>query len=143
MKGAYFLVLYILKDIETSIGKLGIINFKKGFYIYIGSAMAAYGSTTLENRIKRHISPSKNKNVHWHIDYLLNSESSAVIQLYLIPSSQRLECVIAKELIYKSDSYIGNFGSSDCLCQSHLLFFREWEGINSLSRFYKEKNYKS
>ncbi|KKM26987.1 hypothetical protein LCGC14_1579200, partial [marine sediment metagenome] len=25
MKGAYFLVLYILNDIETSIGKLGII----------------------------------------------------------------------------------------------------------------------
>ena len=78
MKGSYILVIYIPEMNEITIGALGNIIFNEGFYLYIGSAMGGYGSATLENRVKRHISPSNNKKTHWHIDYLLNYEKSII-----------------------------------------------------------------
>ncbi len=132
MKGTYILVVFIQKNIELNIGALGSIKFKKGFYFYIGSAMANSGSTTLINRVRRHISPSESKKIHWHIDYLLKSKYTFVYCLYLIPSFQNLECLIANELLNISDGYINKFGSSDCLCKSHLLYFKEFKPLKRL-----------
>jgi Uri superfamily endonuclease len=123
MKGTYVLIIFMNKNIEISIGSLGPILFKEGFYFYIGSAMGASGSATLVNRVKRHISLD-NKKIHWHVDYLLENENSIIIKIVLIPSSYRLECIIAQELLDTSDGYIKNFGSSDCLCESHLIYFK-------------------
>lgn len=40
MKGSYCLIINIKKDTDIKIGKkLGFINFKKGCYVYVGSAM--------------------------------------------------------------------------------------------------------
>lgn len=127
MKGSYILVIHIPEIIELTIGALGNVLFDKGFYLYIGSAMGSYGSITLENRVKRHISPSNNKKTHWHIDYLLNYERSMITQLYLIPSLYPLECIIAKEIMDFSDDYIKDFGSSDCMCNSHLYYFQQFK----------------
>jgi Uri superfamily endonuclease len=124
MKGAYILLIYVKKKINISIGSLGPIQFKKGFYSYIGSAMGNTGSTTLLNRVKRHLSPPEKKKLHWHIDYLLQNENSLILKLYLIPSSQKLECLISQELSRISDDKIIDFGSSDCTCISHLLYFK-------------------
>lgn len=122
MKGTYVLIIYKNKNTEINIGSLGPILFKEGFYFYVGSAMGDSGSATLVNRVKRHISLD-NKKIHWHIDYLLENENSMIIKIILIPSSYRLECIIAQELFDTSDGYIENFGSSDCECKSHLFFF--------------------
>ena len=127
MKGSYILVIRIPEIIEITIGALGSILFDKGFYLYIGSAMGGYGSNTLENRVKRHISPSNNKKTHWHIDYLLNYEKSIITQLYLIPTLYRLECIIAKEIMDFSDDNIEDFGSSECKCNSHLFYFQQFK----------------
>ena len=127
MKGSYILVIHIPEIIEITIGALGNVLFDEGFYLYIGSAMGGYGSNTLENRVKRHISSSNNKKTHWHIDYLLNYEKSIITQLYLIPSLYRLECIIAKEIMDFSDDIIEDFGSSDCMCDSHLFYFQQFK----------------
>ena len=127
MKGSYILVIHIPEIIEITIGALGNVLFDEGFYLYIGSAMGGYGSATLENRVKRHISPSNNKKTHWHIDYLLNYEKSIITQLYLIPTLYRLECIIAKEIMDFSDDIIEDFGSSDCKCNSHLFYFQQFK----------------
>lgn len=132
MKGSYILVIFIQKNIELIIGALGKIKFKKGFYSYIGSAMGNSGSTTLVNRVRRHISSSESKNIHWHIDYLLNNKNTFVYRLYLIPSLQNLECLIANELLNVSDGYINSFGSSDCYCNSHLIHFKELKPLDKL-----------
>jgi len=124
MKGTYILFISIIENTEINIGSLGPILFKAGFYLYIGSAMGSSGSATLVNRVKRHISLD-NKKFHWHIDYLLENEKSILIKIILIPSSYRLECLIAQELLDTSDGYIKNFGSSDCLCESHLIYFKK------------------
>ena len=127
MKGSYILVIYISETINLIVGALGDILFEKGFFLYIGSGMGNNGSATLEKRVKRHILPSTEKKIHWHIDYLLNQEKVKIIKLYLIPSFSRLECIIARELTEFSDGFISNFGSSDCQCQSHLLYFKHFK----------------
>lgn len=132
MKGSYILVVFVQRNVDLIIGALGKITFKKGFYLYVGSAMGHSGATTLINRVKRHTSSSKNKKIHWHIDYLLNDKNTSICQLYLIPSLQNLECLIACELFNVSDDYINNFGSSDCKCKSHLLYFRYFKSLEEL-----------
>ncbi len=132
MKGSYILVIFIQKNIELIIGTLGNIVFKKGYYLYVGSAMGNSGSATLINRVKRHLSFSKNKKIYWHIDYLLNSENTSLCSLYLIPSPQNLECLIASELLKISEDYVNNFGSSDCNCKSHLFYNEQFKLLDKL-----------
>jgi len=124
MKGTYILVINLRKNSEIQIGSLGYILFNRGFYFYVGSGMS-----TLVNRVKRHLSSKNSKKVHWHIDYLLANINSSISRLYLIPSTKRWECTIAKELINSSDGYIKDFGSSDCNCKSHLYYFKNSDSI--------------
>ena len=126
MRGTYIIVIYLLENSKIKIGSLGEIDFTKGYYLYIGSAMGNIGSTTLENRVKRHISKSKNKKIFWHIDYLLTNKKCVITRIYLIPSLNRLECIIAKEIAEISDNLVRDFGSSDCECSSHLYYFEEF-----------------
>jgi sugar fermentation stimulation protein A len=114
--GSYMLVLKLDDDKEITIGKLGSIFFKKGFYIYIGSAMK-----DLNARIERH--KRKRKNLFWHIDYL--REQAVLIHALPIRSSSRLECKIAGSFRKISDDRIKDFGSSDCDCDSHLFYMEK------------------
>ena len=129
MKGTYIIVIYLQENSKIEIGSLGKLDFIKGYYLYIGSAMGNKGSATLENRIKRHVSEANYKNLFWHVDYLLASKFCLITKIYLIPSIFRLECIISKEIHKASDNYIKNFGSSDCQCPSHLYYFTEFKGI--------------
>ncbi|MFX1233549.1 MAG: DUF123 domain-containing protein [Promethearchaeota archaeon] len=130
MKGSYLLILSFKKERIIRIGSLGEILFSKGFYLYVGSAMGEKGPTTLLNRVKRHLSNSNSKKVHWHIDYLLADAFTKIIKLYLIPSITALECIIARDLLANSEGYIKGFGSSDCNCVSHLFWFKDFNDIN-------------
>ncbi len=132
MKGTYILVISLINNLYIKIGTLGTIQFKEGYYLYIGSAMGTKGPSTLINRVKRHILPQQNKKIHWHIDYLLDNKDVSFVKIYLIPSVLRLECIIAQELILVSDDIIKNFGSSDCGCNSHLLYFKSFSGLEAL-----------
>ncbi|MCX5813244.1 MAG: DNA/RNA nuclease SfsA [Proteobacteria bacterium] len=111
--GSYLLILNLDVDKEITIGKLGMIFFKKGFYIYIGSAMK-----DLTARIERH--KRKRKNLFWHIDYL--RERATVVHALPIRSSSRLECEIAASVSKISQDQVKGFGSSDCNCNSHLFY---------------------
>ena len=84
MKGSYIIIIFLQKNIDLIIGALGNIEFKNGFYVYIGSAMGNSGSTTLINRVRRHVSPSESKKIHWHIDYLLDNNYTSIFSIYLI-----------------------------------------------------------
>lgn len=114
MKGCYCLIIRLDEDCEIKIGKLGKIYFKKGHYVYVGSAM-----NSLESRINRHL--NEEKKLHWHIDYLLKeSEISNVI--YNV-STKKVECELSQYLSNKTTSIKG-FGCSDCMCESHLYYFK-------------------
>jgi Uri superfamily endonuclease len=131
MKGTYIIVIHLLESSKIIIGSLGILDFIKGYYLYIGSAMGNKGSTTLENRVRRHISSPEKKKLFWHIDYLLVNKDCVITHIYLIPSLNRVECILSKELHKATDKYIKNFGSSDCQCPSHLYYFPEFNGIET------------
>jgi sugar fermentation stimulation protein A len=111
--GSYMLILNLDDDKDITIGKLDSIFFKKGFYIYVGSAMK-----DLTARIERH--KRKRKNLFWHIDYL--REHATVTHALPIRSSSRLECKIATSVSKIAHSQIKGFGSSDCDCNSHLFY---------------------
>jgi len=112
MKGAYLLLIDVKKDIKIKIGKLGILNLKKGNYVYVGSAL-----NNLNKRIERHL--SKNKKLHWHIDYLLKNKNSKIKKVFYKGSNKKQECEFAKKIL-KFSIPVKNFGSSDCKCGSHL-----------------------
>lgn len=114
-KGSYLLVLHIEENETITIGELGEILFEKGYYVYVGSAL-----NSLSKRIARH--KRKNKNLHWHIDYL-TYVSKSIIDIPII-THQNLECFISQKISEISDKYIINFGSSDCKCKSHLYYFK-------------------
>ena len=83
MKGSYILVVQLQKTIELLIGALGKLTLKQGFYVYIGSAMGNSGSTTLTNRVKRHVSNSESKKIHWHIDYFLDNKYTLISCVFI------------------------------------------------------------
>ncbi|PWB50042.1 MAG: DUF123 domain-containing protein [Candidatus Methanoperedenaceae archaeon] len=117
MKGIYVLILKLDTDLDLTIGKLGTINFKRGHYYYIGSALGTGGF----KRVTRHFNVASGINTtrKWHIDYLL--PNSSVICALLIQTDEALECKAAKELMEYSD-IIPGFGCSDCTCKAHLFF---------------------
>lgn len=112
MKGTYLLIMVLQNDTLITVGKLGTIDFKKGWYAYIGSAFNG-----LDQRLQRHL--RQQKKVHWHIDYLL--ASSTIVSIFFKENTQKEECRIAQVFQRKFTSIAG-FGCSDCYCPSHLFF---------------------
>lgn len=115
-KGVYILIIKNEEDKEIQIGNLGKVKFQKGYYCYVGSAMK-----NLSQRIARH--RRKNKNLHWHIDYLL--QNSKILKSIEIRTIDKIECDVSYHLDKIAETRIDKFGSSDCNCNSHLFFFNE------------------
>ncbi len=110
-QGSYLLILNLKRKRNIGVRKLGRISFRKGFYIYVGSAMA-----NLTKRMERH--KRLRKQHHWHID-----ELRAVAEFHsvlAIRSSVRLECGIAKAISKIAEWDIAGFGCTDCSCETHL-----------------------
>jgi len=115
-RGSYMLVLRLREKRNLRVGQLGIKPFGKGFYIYVGSAMA-----NLTKRIERHV--RKRKLHHWHIDEL--RDAAEVWSTLVVRSSDRLECEIARRCSRIAEWSVPGFGCSDCSCDSHLFGFTQ------------------
>ena len=113
MKGCYCLIIEVDKNQYLKIGKKLKIDFKKGYYVYVGSAM-----NNLESRVKRHL--SKTNKLHWHVDYLL--KNNEIIEV-IYNLDEKVECDISQKLA-KNNTFIKDFGCSDCDCESHLYYFK-------------------
>jgi Uri superfamily endonuclease len=107
---SYQLYINIKNNVEIKIGKLGRFKFPKGDYIYTGSA-----KRNIDSRIARH--RSKDKKLHWHIDFLLNNENAKITK---VEKADEAECILNQET--NGDVIVDRFGSSDCKngCKSHL-----------------------
>ncbi len=119
MKGVYCLLINCRKTQLMHIGRLGAIEFEKGFYLYVGSALNG-----IEKRISRHL--KKKKKRFWHIDYFLSNEYVNIDHIYCLESDKKMECNIALRVNSLTKSIKG-FGSSDCKCRSHLFFTHDWK----------------
>ena len=114
--GSYIIILYLPRDRKLYIGGLGKVEFRKGYYLYVGSAKIG-----LSKRIERH--RRLVKKLHWHIDYLrAATEFHAALP---VRASDDLECQIATALGDIAEWNVPGFGSSDCSCESHLFRMSE------------------
>ncbi|MBN1923980.1 MAG: GIY-YIG nuclease family protein [Nanoarchaeota archaeon] len=127
MKGVYALNLEVLKDTKLRVGSLGIISLKKGNYSYVGSAL-----NNLEKRIERHF--RKNKKIHWHIDYLTTSNDVKIISaFYKETINKEEECKLAEE-ISRQGIAVKRFGCTDCSCDSHLFYLKDYSIFKNFLR---------
>ena len=110
LKGNYILLIHLSESKKINVGKLGEIDFQKGYYVYVGSAFNG-----INQRINRHLNNSKK--IHWHIDYFLRH--AVIKQAYYKTSVSRDECKIAN-VFKQSCEVVNDFGCSDCKCSSHL-----------------------
>ena len=115
MRGTYLLFLRAVRDFRIRVGVLGFIRFKRGCYVYVGSALSS-----LEKRIARHL--RRRKKIRWHIDYLTSSRHVEVYFVFVLISGRRLECEISRQ-ISRFYTPVKGFGSSDCRsCEAHLYY---------------------
>jgi len=135
-RGSYLLILELKNHTRIPVGSLGEVFFKKGFYLYVGSAMA-----NLSRRMERH--RHLRKKHHWHIDAL-----RAVTEFHsilAIRSSTRLECDIASSLPRLADWSVRGFGCSDCTCETHLFGMRNdplnSAGFHQLLQYFRMDRY--
>lgn len=111
-RGAYLLIIQIENNLTIYIKNIGKVDFKPGYYLYVGSALR-----NLNSRLNRH--QRRRKKLFWHIDYLL--QEAKLILTLPIRTLDDLECDIAHQLTHIATP-VPNFGSSDCSCLSHLFF---------------------
>jgi len=119
--GSYIVILRLDRDRHIETGELGTVFFRKGYYLYAGSAKKG-----LTKRIERH--QRLRKNLFWHIDYLREKASSC--RALPVRTPEDLECSIAGSLKEIAGRSVKGFGSSDCRCESHL-FWMENDPIRS------------
>lgn len=112
----YAVFFTISSDVTVEVGKLGTFLFPSGNYIYVGSA-----KRNIQSRIRRHMQMEKRK--RWHIDYIRPYGEITHVQTY---SSELSECERAQQLLqqYKGTWLVKKFGSSDCHCFSHLIYYK-------------------
>jgi len=127
LKGLYCLEIYNSKLQTVKVGKKYNIDFNRGYYIYIGSALNG-----IECRVSRHL--RNDKKLFWHIDYLLSNKNVIIKNIYYLSIRNysthkntnykkyfKKECEVAKS-INPLTYPINHFGCSDCSCKSHLFF---------------------
>ena len=113
--GLYQLIVRLPKACDISVGLHGRFSFHAGYYVYTGSAKRG-----LESRISRHL--RKRKKLRWHIDYLLRYGEIIAVKRY---GNILSECGLNRrvERLPGSRIIVAGFGSSDCRCPAHLLYF--------------------
>ena len=132
----YLLLIHVVHREHLLTGKLGWVNFPRGYYVYIGSA-----KRSIQRRLLRHLKGQKNK--FWHIDYLLNSLSSVkVINIWI--NRKPCECTISQEILQSGIGIVikAGFGSSDCRCLTHL-FKIENTNLNLFKQLMEKENFYS
>ncbi len=119
--GAYLLRMQVNAPLRVKFGRFQQgqpIAVPTGDYLYVGSAMAQKGATSLARRLLRHASRSDSQNPHlirqqmlsvflkiglgstplhpptgkklrWHVDYLLNEEAVELTAVYIIRVKKR------------------------------------------------------
>ncbi len=124
-RGSYCLCIGVDRDSDIKVGALGVINFPKGRYVYVGSAL-----NSLLPRLGRHLRTARGEGrvAHWHIDYLLREPGVEIEAIYATDWAVRMECEIAEKVAEKGEA-IPRFGCSDCACGSHLYRVKSFASI--------------
>jgi Uri superfamily endonuclease len=120
LPGTYALVMRCTTPRSITVGRLGELALRPGYYIYVGSALGPGG---LAGRLHRHLSPSHV--LHWHVDYL--GQAMSVDEVWYIADPIRREHEWASILQGTPGMSVpmARFGASDCSCPAHLFYSAE------------------
>lgn len=115
--GIFHLLVHLSAPKRLGVGNPGIKHFPSGYYIYTGSA-----KRNLAQRLERHLRTSKT--LRWHIDYL--TVVAAIEKILVHRSKTVTECGRANAILKLSGGEVNvpRFGSSDCKCTAHLVYFQ-------------------
>ena len=127
--GSYALLLYLPRRMSIAIGRLGCRNFKRGYYLYVGSA---FGPGGIKARVQRHL--AKDKKQHWHIDYFRSLAKMKAVWVDSSPIRREHQWAQALLVSAVACSPIDQFGCSDCTCPSHMFYFKICPDISILPR---------
>ena len=124
----YALILFCPRGKLVQIGKLGPRKLRRGFYVYVGSALGPGG---VRARVAHHAKVAPRP--RWHIDYLrLHARLDRVwYSLGEIRREHRWARVI--RALEGASVPIAGFGSSDCRCAAHLFFFAARPSLGGLA----------
>ena len=128
-KGTYALLLASNDSRRLSIGRLGSLALRPGWYVYVGSA---FGPGGLRARLAHHRKLATRP--HWHVDYLrLHATLERVWYTY---DASRREHEWASVLLQLPgvEVPLPGFGSSDCECRSHLVRFARRPSLRRFQR---------
>ena len=159
-KGTYALAMALKSDAAIAVGKLGRFIFTAGYYVYLGSARGG-----LSARVSRHL--RREKQFHWHIDYLL--QFAEVVEIWYWPEGEGVEWGERKEEVERRERkklkgaggvqkkeclwcqvargmpqgqiLIPGFGSSDCRCPAHLVYFPAPPSFELFRHMLEERGY--
>ena len=115
--GLYVAAFRLDADRRIRVGRLGRFQFRRGVYLYVGSAQR-----DREARLARHT--RRRKPLRWHIDYL--SAKATMLGAILVPGGRDAECALAAEVGKIYPRFIDGFGASDCRCGGHLFYAGQW-----------------
>ena len=124
--GFYQLIIALPRKRNLRVGRLGRFSFPAGYYVYTGRAKRG-----LSARIARHM--RKRKGIHWHIDYLLRYGRITKVNRYERRNLSECELNRRVERLSRSQAIAKGFGSSDCECLTHLIYFETKPKINPYS----------
>jgi Uri superfamily endonuclease len=115
--GSYLLMLRLAASTQIQVGRLGRIEFRRGWYAYAGSA---FGPGGLAGRLRHHLRPVQKP--HWHIDYL--RAHARLMEAWMVVGPPRREHDWAQVMAEGpgAGKQVRGFGCSDCQCPSHLLY---------------------
>jgi len=117
LPGSYVLIMRCTGIDRLTIGRLGILRIRKGYYLYAGSACGPGG---IRARVHHHLAHSSRP--HWHLDYLRPAVD--LIEVWYSTDPERLEHRWAGTLRAGDGCSmpLPGFGSSDCSCIAHLFY---------------------
>lgn len=127
--GTYALVLSARENALIRVGRLGRLQVRSGFYVYVGSA---FGSGGIRARLMHHWEPSIRP--HWHIDYLRRHTSLEEVWYCRDHVSWEHEWAGYLGTQPGMSIPLAGFGASDCECESHLYFFGSRPSKNAFVR---------
>jgi len=116
--GTYVLVLRLPHSRRLAIGKLGRFYLRSGYYCYVGSG---FGPGGVLARLSHHFRPARHP--HWHVDYLrkIASIEAAWYAMHEKTQEHRWASILGR--MPDASIPVPGFGSSDCSCPSHMLYF--------------------
>jgi Uri superfamily endonuclease len=115
--GTYAIILGNAARQTVTVGRLGELPLRNGYYLYVGSA---FGPGGLRARLAHHLSISRRP--HWHIDYLRRVTEPAAIWFQQHSSKEEHRWAQALARGRSVENACPDFGASDCACTSHLFF---------------------